>query len=70
VKTIDLLRDIRDGADVSGRRLELVRHGARHDIWRIGSTQFSLPRHREVGEKLALAVRQSLEPELGDDWWS
>ena len=46
-----------------------VRHGSRHDIWRVGGTQFSVPRHTEIGERLALAVRQSLEDELGEGWW-
>lgn len=69
MKRTDLLRAIGDAAASSGRTLEFVRHGSRHDIWRVGDTQFSVPRHREVGERLALAVRQSLETELGEGWW-
>jgi hypothetical protein len=69
VKPADLLRAIGEAAFASGRRLVFVRHGARHDIWRVGAAQFSIPRHREVGEKLALATGQLLEQELGDGWW-
>ena len=68
-KRADLLRAIRDAAEASGVTLEFVRHGSRHDIWRVGSTQFSMPRHREIGERLALAVKQSLEDELNEGWW-
>ena len=49
--------------------MEFVRHGSRHDIWRVGSLQFSVPRHRELGERLARAIRESLEAELGEGWW-
>jgi hypothetical protein len=56
-------------AEASGVTLEFARHGSRHDIWRVGSTQFSMPRHREIGDRLALAVRQLLEAELGEGWW-
>ena len=68
-KRTDLLREIRETADVYGFSLDFVRHGSRHDIWRVGRTQFSIPRHREMGERLALAVRQSLEAEFGEGWW-
>jgi mRNA interferase HicA len=68
-KRADLLRAIGDAAGASGITFEFVRHGSRHDIWRVGSTQFSVPRHREIGDRLALAVRQSLEDELGEAWW-
>ena len=68
-KRTDLLRRIRDTAESSKLTLEFVRHGSRHDIWRVGRTQFSVPRHREIGERLTLAVRQSLEAEFGEGWW-
>jgi hypothetical protein len=68
-KRADLLRAIRGAAEVSGVSMMFVRHGSRHDIWRVGGMQFSVPRHKEIGECLALAVRQSLEDELGEGWW-
>jgi hypothetical protein len=68
-KRADLLRAIRDAAEASGVTMVFVRHGSRHDVWRVGSTQFTVPRHREIGDRLAQAVRQSLEDELGEGWW-
>lgn len=68
-KRTDLLREIREAAALAGVTMEFVRHGSRHDIWRVGSVQFSVPRHRELGDRLALAIRESLEVELGDGWW-
>ena len=43
--------------------------GAGHEIWRCGETPMSLPRHKEIGNRLAEAVFAGLEIELGKDWW-
>ncbi len=32
------------------------RHGGRHDVWKKGEREESVPRHREVAEKLARAI--------------
>jgi mRNA interferase HicA len=32
------------------------RHGGRHDVWRKGQREESVPRHREIAERLALAI--------------
>jgi mRNA interferase HicA len=34
----------------------LERHGARHDVWSRGERRESVPRHREVSERLARAI--------------
>ena len=65
----ELLREIREAAALAGVTMEFVRHGSRHDIWRVGSLQFSVPRHRELGERLVRAIRESIEAELGEGWW-
>jgi len=67
---MDLLREIREAAALAGVTMEFVRHGSCHDIWRVGNVQFSVPRHRELGERLVHAVRESLEIELGNEWWA
>ena len=68
-KRADLLREIREAAAFAGVTMEFVRHGSRHDIWRVGSLSFSVPRHRELGDRLARAICESLEAELGEGWW-
>nr|DAL89353.1 MAG TPA: hypothetical protein [Caudoviricetes sp.] len=35
---------------------ELYRHGGNHDIYRRGTEEEKIPRHREVNEKLARAI--------------
>ena len=33
-----------------------LRHGSRHDVWTDGEREEAVPRHREINEKLALAI--------------
>ena len=50
----------------------LLKEGSRHSRFvnlADSSRQATVPRHREIGDRLALAVRQSLEDELGEGWW-
>jgi hypothetical protein len=37
-----------------GWRLE--RHGAKHDLWRRGEHTEAVPRHREISDRLAMAI--------------
>jgi hypothetical protein len=69
MKRAALIREMRRGAERRGRRFELLRHGAEHDLYRCGGVTIALPRHREIRDRLADALRAMLEPELGDRWW-
>ena len=33
-----------------------LRHGGKHDVWTDGEREEAVPRHREINEKLALAI--------------
>ena len=69
MKRDDLLRRVRRAARTRGIELAMVRQGAEHEIWRCGSTQIAIPRHREISEGTALDVQRRLQTELGEDWW-
>ncbi len=45
------------------------REGRRHEIWLCGSTEFPVPRHKEINEFTAESIMKELETELGKDWW-
>ena len=68
MKTEELLREIRKAAK-AGLALELVREGKAHVILRCGSVQLAVPRHRQMGPKMAFEIRGQLEPVLGTRWW-
>jgi hypothetical protein len=50
VKRTDLLRKIGKAAADVGTTLEFVREGGSHSIFRFGSQQVVIPRHREINE--------------------
>lgn len=60
---------IRKAAKAKGASWSLDRQGARHEIWKCGSTSVAIPRHNEIKPNLALGIFRRLEVELGEDWW-
>lgn len=50
VKQTDLIKKLEDGGFVFDR------HGSNHDIYVRGNTKETIPRHREVDERLAKAI--------------
>jgi hypothetical protein len=52
-----------------GKTWFLDRQGANHEIWRCGSIDVPIPRHSEIGNRMAETIFKELEPELGKGWW-
>ena len=50
MKQKDLVKKLTDAGFV------LVRHGGNHDIYKRGSDEEKIPRHREINEMLARAI--------------
>jgi hypothetical protein len=69
MKRTELIGKIRKEARKAKVEWELVRQGARHEIWRLGDLQVSIPRHREVNELTAQGILRDTEDELGEGWW-
>lgn len=69
MKRDQFLRDIRKAAKRRDLELVVVREGAAHTLFRCGTVQFAVPRHRELGPKLEFDIRVQLEPALGHRWW-
>jgi hypothetical protein len=51
-----LLRTLAAIAESKDLKLELVRHGGSHDIYRIGNAPISVGRHADIPEQTALAA--------------
>jgi mRNA interferase HicA len=69
VRRDDLIRKINKAARQNGLKLELVREGGKHSIFRCGSQLVTVPRHREINEMTAIGIMADLEAELGKGWW-
>ncbi|MCR5337596.1 MAG: type II toxin-antitoxin system HicA family toxin [Lachnospiraceae bacterium] len=50
MKRRDLIKKLEDAG------FELERHGAKHDVYKRGSDEEQVPRHKEVNETLARAI--------------
>ena len=69
MKRRQILGTIAREAQRQGKAWRHERQGANHEIWRCGSIDVPIPRHTEIGERLAETVFKQLEGELGKDWW-
>lgn len=69
MKKQSLVAKVRRAAKAAGLSWEMTRQGGRHEIWRCGDTQVTIPRHAEINEHTARAIFKDLEAELGNDWW-
>ncbi|PSR63983.1 MULTISPECIES: hypothetical protein [Nocardia] len=56
MKKNKLMRELQKLADARGLSLEFVRHGNRHDIYRLGNVQFPVGRHADIPERTAQAI--------------
>lgn len=52
---------LREGAKQKGLELKFVREGANHEIWKMGSYQFSIPRHSDINELTAKGILDGTE---------
>jgi hypothetical protein len=52
-----------------GKDWQHLRDGANHEIWRCGFVEVPIPRHTELGNRMAETIFKELEGELGKDWW-
>lgn len=69
MKRDELIRKIRKAASKEGVTFDLEREGAKHSIFRCGSQQVSIPRHREINEITARSIMADLQDQLGSGWW-
>ena len=56
-----LLKRLRKIAKEKGTTLELIRHGANHDLYELGGVRLVVPRHPEVNEITANGIIKEAE---------
>ena len=69
MKRSELLRLVRWKARARDLDLALLRQGSAHEIWQVGHTTFTVPRHSELTVGVERAIKQDLTVVLGEDWW-
>lgn len=63
MKKVDLLKELRQIAQRKGLMLEQRRKGAKHEVWRLGNTTLTIPRHREISRFTAEGLIKDAEKE-------
>lgn len=56
-------------AKQAGVAWSVKREGANHTVYQLGAVMIPVPRHNEIGEKLAVEIFKQCIPELGEAWW-
>jgi mRNA interferase HicA len=56
VKNGVLLQELRKIAKAKDLTLRLLRHGANHDLYELGSVRLTVPRHTEINEITAKGI--------------
>ncbi len=69
MKRRDLVRKIAAQAKQAGVDWSVKREGANHTVYQLGDLTIPVPRHNEIGEKLAAEILKQCVPELGEAWW-
>ncbi len=60
MKRTDLLKRIKRAAEANEVDFRLVREGGKHSIYRYGTDQVTIPRHREIPELTARGILRDL----------
>jgi hypothetical protein len=69
VKRRDIIKAIRTEAKRQDVEWSVLREGANHTVYRLGSTRIPVPRHNEIGPGLTEQIFSETEAELGRRWW-
>ena len=69
MKRRELLKVIYLQARLMGINNVTLREGGRHSIVTIGNLSIPIPRHRDIGDLLAMQIMKECEPVLGERWW-
>lgn len=64
-----LLSRIAEAARKNGATWQWEREGGNHTIYTLNGTTIPIPRHREIGERLANNIFGECEETFGKGWW-
>ena len=69
MKRRDLVKKIATAAKRQRVGWRLSREGANHSVYTLDTVVVPIPRHREIGENLAVEIFKECEAVLGKGWW-
>lgn len=69
MKRRELVKRIAQEAKRQHVEWKLAREGANHSVYKLDTTVIPIPRHTELGERLAEDIFKECEGVLGKGWW-
>jgi hypothetical protein len=69
VKRRDLVKRIAREAKRQRVEWTIIREGGNHSVYRLDTAMIPIPRHTELGERLAEDIFKECEGVLGKGWW-
>lgn len=61
MRRTELVKRLRATAKAQGASVDLIREGGAHTVYRVRHANIVVPRHREIGERLAAAIIKQAE---------
>jgi hypothetical protein len=65
----EMLKRVSKAAKAADLSWNLDRQGGNHEVYSLDGLMIPVPRHNEIGERLAVAIWKECEPKLGKGWW-
>lgn len=68
-KQRELIKRLTKAAKTQGMTFTFERHGGNHDVYNLDGLTVTIPRHTEIGDRMAEVIYKQCEPKLGKRWW-
>ncbi|MGL4176008.1 MAG: hypothetical protein ACRCSN_08000 [Dermatophilaceae bacterium] len=69
MKRREVIKRITTKAKAHSVSWTLLRQGANHEVWDLDGVMVPIPRHSELGNRVAEMIWTECEARRGEDWW-
>ena len=68
-KRRDVIKLIDAAAAAQGVTFTVTREGSRHTVYDLDGIKIPIPRHNEIGNRMAEVIYTEAAAKLGKNWW-
>lgn len=70
MKRRDLIKQIRDAANLADVDFISLRNTGGHEVFSLDGLRIAVPNHREIAEGTARSIQRQAAAKLGEEWWT
>lgn len=70
MKRRDLVKQIRDAAQLAGLEFRSLRNSGGHEVLSMDGLRIPVPNHRDIAEGTTRSIQRQAAAKLGEDWWT